>query len=155
MINVSESLVIDAPPKTVYAVIADYRVAHKAVLPQPYFVDLTIEAGGFGAGTQATAHMNVMGVKRTYHLVVTEPEPGRVIQETDATAGVTTYFTFDPLENSTKTRLTISSVTKPSPGIVGFLEKLMNPPVTRRIYREELAQIAAYVAKNTPVPVAG
>jgi hypothetical protein len=148
MIHVSESLVIPAPPEAVYAVIADYRVAHKAVLPKPYFVDMRVEQGGTGAGTIAIADVNVMGVKQTYRLVVSEPQPGRVIEEVDEAAGVRTWFTFDPVDGGAQTRLTISSDTKPSPGFRGLMERLMNPPITRRIYREELALVAAYVAQR-------
>lgn len=151
MIYVSESLVIPATPEAVYAVIADYRVAHKVVLPKPYFVDMRVEQGGIGAGTIAIADVNVMGVKRTYRLVVTEPQPGRVIEEVDEVAGVRTWFTFDPVDGGTQTRLTISSDTKPSPGFRGFMERLLNPPITRRIYREELALVAAYVAEGQTV----
>lgn len=148
MIHVSESLVIPAPPEAVYAVIADYRVAHKAILPKPYFVDMRVEQGGSGAGTIAVADVNVMGVKQTYRLVVSEPQPGRIIEEVDKAAGVRTWFNFDPLDGGAQTRLTISSETQPSSGFRGFMEKLFNPPITRRIYREELALIAAYVAQQ-------
>lgn len=148
MIHVSQSAVIPAPPAAVYAIIADYRVGHKDILPKPYFVDMTVEQGGYGAGTIAVADVSVMGVKRTYRLLVSEPQVGRVIQEVDQAAGVTTTFTFDPMDGGAQTRLTISSDTKPSPGFQGFMEKLFNPPITRRIYREELALLAAYVAQQ-------
>ena len=42
--------------------------------------------------------MQVLGVERVYREVVSEPEPGRVLAETDADAGVTTTFTVDALD---------------------------------------------------------
>src|SRR5512134_2276283 len=92
------SAVIDAHPQEVYAILSDYRTGHPAILPSPYFTGLVVEKGGQGAGTLAHTTMKVLGVRREYHLAVTEPEPGRVLQETDLAAGVTTKFTIDALD---------------------------------------------------------
>ncbi|MFQ5437139.1 MAG: hypothetical protein ACE5FD_19950 [Anaerolineae bacterium] len=35
-----------------------------------------------------------------------------------------------------------------SPGLRGFMEKLLNPAITRRIYREELALLAEVAASR-------
>ncbi len=145
MIHVEASKVIDASPATIYAIISDYQVGHPAILPKQYFRELTVEQGGQGAGTVVLARMAVMGVKKTYHLTISEPEPGRVLVETDEQAGVVTAFTVEPLDGGSQARVTITSDTKPSPGIQGFMEKLMNPPISRRIYAQELQQLADYV----------
>ena len=57
---------------------------------------MTVEKGGKGAGTVIRVLMNVLGVDRTYYMEVSEPEPGRVLAETDQDAGVTTTFTVKP-----------------------------------------------------------
>jgi hypothetical protein len=143
--RVEVSEVIDAPPQVVYDVISDYRVGHPTILPKPYFTGLAVEEGGQGAGTVVFAHLKVMGVERTYRLVVSEPEPGRVLVEADEDAGVVTRFTVEPLRDGKQSRVTISTVTKASPGIQGVMEKLINPPITRRIYQQELQQLDEYL----------
>ncbi|MCB8927684.1 MAG: SRPBCC family protein [Ardenticatenaceae bacterium] len=136
--EVSVSRVIQAPPAAVYAVFADYHHSHAAVLPKPYFTEMTVEKGGTGAGTEITVHMAVMGAKVTYHMVVTEPEPGRVLQEEDKALGVVTTFTVDPVHNGEASRVTLYTRARTSAGLKGFIEKLITPPISRKIYNEEL-----------------
>ncbi len=149
VIHAKASAVIEARPEKVYAILADYRVSHPAILPKPYFTDLTVEQGGQGAGTVARTQMKVMGTEMTYHLIVSEPQPGRVLKEADAAAGVTTTFTVDPLNGGQHSRVTIATDAASSPGAKGWLERAFNPPVMRRIYRQELQQLAAYVRLNS------
>jgi hypothetical protein len=145
VIRTEVSRVINARPEAVYAVLSDYRVGHPAILPKPYFTGLTVEQGGKGAGTIAKAEMNVFGVKQVYRLVVTEPEPGRVMVETDDTVGIVTTFTVDSVGDGSQSKVTISTDAKTSAGFRGFMERLMNPPITRKIYNEELDLLASYV----------
>ncbi len=147
LIHVEATEIINARPEEVYAVFADYRVAHPAILPKPYFADLRVEQGGQGSGTIVQADMNVFGVKRSYRLAVTEPEPGRVLMETDPDAGVETRFIVEPVGGQ-QSRVTISSDTRLSAGFAGLMERLMNPPITRRIYRQELRQLADYLRQQ-------
>jgi hypothetical protein len=137
--------VIDAQPESIYAILADYRVSHPAILPKPYFTSVTVEQGGQGAGTIVRADMKVMGTKLAYHLIVSEPQPGRVLMETDAAAGVTTTFTVEPLSGGRQSRVTIATDAATSSGVKGWLERLLNPLVMRRIYQQELQQLARYV----------
>ena len=136
--EVSVSRVIQAPPAAVYAVFADYHHSHAAVLPKPYFTEMTVEKGGTGAGTEIAVHMAVMGAKVTYHMVVTEPEPGRVLQEEDKALGVVTTFTVDPVNNGEASRVTLYTRARTSAGLKGFIEKLITPSISRKIYNEEL-----------------
>lgn len=149
--RVEYTAIINARPEQIWAIFTDYRVAHKAILPKPYFVDMVVTKGGQGAGTMIDVYMQVMGVKRTYHMVVSEPEPGRVLCESDLAGTVTTYFTLDPLNHGTQTRVTILSENRASAGMMGMMERWMNPPITRKIYKEELDNLAAYVRLNVPV----
>lgn len=144
-IHVEVTDTIAAPPARVYAVLADYRNHHPNILPKPYFTGLRVESGGLGAGTVCVADMNVYGTKYTFHLTVTEPQPGRVLAETDEARGMYTTFTVEPVEGGAKSRVTISTDSRPSPGLAGWLERLMNPAIMRRIYRAELKQLDAYV----------
>ncbi len=152
-IHIEQSDIIDAAPETVYAILSDYRVGHPAILPKPYFTELTVEQGGHGAGTVVLTRMKVLGREFVYHQVVSEPEPGRVLLETDTYTGQKTWFTLDPLNGGQQTRCTISSEFPASAGIMGFMERLMQPSVVRRIYKQELQNIAAYVtSKPTSAP---
>ena len=147
LIHAEASDVIEARPEKVYAILADYRAGHPAILPQSYFTDIMVEQGGQGAGTIVRTHMQVMGTKMNYHLIVNEPQPGHVLMEKDNELGVTTTFTVDSLNGGSQSRVTIATDAAVSPGIKGWLERLFNPPVMRRIYRQELRQLAEYVCK--------
>jgi hypothetical protein len=144
-IVVEASDVIQAPAAKIYAVLADYHKGHPAILPKPTFRDLIVEQGGHGAGTVIRVHMEVMGIEQRYHMAVSEPEPGRVLVERDAAAGVTTTFTVVPLNGGSRSIVTIATESRPSPGLRGLVERLINPPIARRIYKQELEQLAAYM----------
>ncbi len=147
MYTVEVSHIIDAPAAAIYATLADYRVSHPAILPKE-FTGLQVEQGGTGAGTVFNAHISVMGAKRSFHMVVSEPQPGRVLAETDEAAGVSTTFTVEPL-GAAQSRVTIASLFRESAGIKGWLEKLTNPGITRRMYHDELDNIAAYMKTHS------
>lgn len=140
--------VLDAAPEAVYAVLADYRKAHPAILPRPYFEELVVEQGGQGAGTVFRMRMKVMGTVKNYHQVVSEPVPGQVLVETDPQQGVTTTFTVQPAAHGQKTRLTIVTEAPASSGVMGWMERRLTPIVLQRIYREELKLLAESLAKG-------
>ena len=142
---------IAAPPAQVYAVISDYHEGHRAILPERYFEEMKVVEGGQGAGTVVSVAMKVMGTRPLFQLTVSEPEPGRVLREVDPQAGVDTTFTVEPLKGGSQSRVTIATSARTSPGLKGFIEKLINPAITRRIYREELTNLADYMRSNGSV----
>lgn len=74
---------------------------------------------------------------------MTEPEPGRVLVETDLdTNGATTTFTVDPATAPGDCRVTISTEIKVRGGFLGFLEKRLATLLLRPIYQKELEQLA-------------
>lgn len=150
-IHVEASHTIPARPAAVYAVISDYRVGHPAILPKDYFTYLTVEKGGQGAGTVVRGGLKVFGIEYPFHQIVSEPEPGRVLVETDLDTGQVTRFIFEPVNEGAATRLTIVSDFPPSPGFVGFMERLTKPMIVRNIYNKELRQLAEYVG-GTRIP---
>ncbi len=145
MLHAEYAAEIDAPPDVIYGIFADYRNSHPAILPKPYFGDLTVEQGGVGAGTVVSGAVRVYGTSYPFHLVVSEPEPGRVLVETDTETQQVTKFILEPL-SSGRTRVTIASDFPASAGFAGFMERLVKPGVTRRIYKAELEQLTRYVA---------
>jgi len=94
--HVSESTVIAAPPARVYAILADYRVGHPGILPQPPFHSYELETGGQGAGTIMRFKMTALGRTENFRGAVTEPEPGRVLVETYFETKTVTTFTVEP-----------------------------------------------------------
>ncbi|MBP8003114.1 MAG: SRPBCC family protein [Chloroflexi bacterium] len=147
-IHIEQSAVIAAAPAQLYAVIRDYEVGHLAILPKPYFQEMIVEEGGQGAGTKTRLKMKIMGQEFNFRHEVSEPEPGRILKETDRDTGLATTFTFEPLAGGTQTRLTITTDTPVRPGLAGFLERFMSPLILRRIYRQELQNLADYVRQR-------
>lgn len=131
---------VNAPAEKVYAVLANYHTGHPSILPPRYFKSLQVVEGGIGAGTVVDVDMEVYGVKAHYHLTVSEPEPGHILQEEDPSLGALTTFTVNPI-GPAEADVTIDTTMRAAPGIKGWIEKRMNPPIMRRIYREELAQL--------------
>lgn len=144
--QVAVSAIIDALPQDVYDLLIDYHQGHPRILPRKYFTDLVVEEGGRGSGTRVRVTMNAFGVRRTLHLVVAETEPGRAFTETDIESQVVTRFITDPIEGA-RTRLEIATDWR-KPGIAGAIERKLNPLIARRIYGEELAQIAEYFRQH-------
>ncbi len=143
--------VIAARPADIYAVLADYRNEHPHILPKAYFSALEVEQGGRGAGTVFRVRTRFLGVERSYHMVVSEPEPGRVLVETDIGSGLATTFTVTPLDNGERARVQIATDWKTSAGLGEMVEKALTPPIMWRIYRAELRQLAAYVQNKSAV----
>ena len=143
-LHVERDRVIDAPPETIYRLLADYRTTHPTILP-PQFTRLDVEQGGVGAGTVFRAEMSVMGSHRSYRMEVSEPEPGRVLAETDLDTDLVTTFTLEPLDDTMRTRLTIATDWQPASGLAGMLERLTTPSIMGRMYEDELGRIAAAV----------
>ncbi|MGB7341248.1 MAG: SRPBCC family protein [Phototrophicaceae bacterium] len=148
MMNIAtfeESRVIHANPAEVYQLLADYQHGHALILPKPYFVDLRVLEGGFGEGTIIDVDMEVFGVKRTMQMVVTEPEKGAILVEKEEATGTVTHFFFEPHAEGCYLRIRTTMIF--GAGVIGFIEKLTTPVITRKIYREELQNIADYFAK--------
>src|ERR1700743_553154 len=98
-ILVSTERSVDAPAETVYGYIADMREHHPHFLP-PAFSDFRVESGGVGAGTVTRFTMTAGGGHPADHMKVAEPEPGRVLTESDANSSAVTTFTVSPQDGA-------------------------------------------------------
>jgi len=150
-IHAEASYVINAPAAPIYAVVSDYRVGHQAIVPKPYFSELIIEKGGQGAGTVIRGTLTAFGSIYPFRYLISEPKPGHVLMETDIETGQYSTFTFEPLRDGTHTRVTIASEFPRKPGFVGFMESLTIPAFTRRLYKQELENLAHYVREKMAV----
>lgn len=144
-IHVSAQRTISAPPDVVYGYIADMREHHPAFLP-PAFSDFAVESGGVGAGTVTRFKLNAGGRTREYRMQVTEPEPGRVLTESDTGSSLVTTFTVDP--EGDRSRVQISSSWEGAGGIGGFFERTFAPKVLRRLYEDELERLDRYAVDH-------
>lgn len=148
--TVSASRELSAPPARVFAVIADYRTAHPAILPRQYFTKLDVLEGGSGAGTRLRGEMRVYGRVVTFEHTVSEPEPGRVLLEKDVAGTTETRFTVDALASGS--RLTIETRFRTErEGLLGKLERWMTAGFLRKVYVEELELIERYCATSAPI----
>lgn len=145
MITVSVSRIINAPREIIYNVLRDYREGHKHILPAPYFNNWRIIKGGLGAGTEILFSIEVYGQQTHYHQIVTEPEPGRVIRESDQYTTQYSTFTLDSVGDGHQTRVTIFSAMPTGSGLKGVLQRLFQPRIVRAMFRKELQNLADYV----------
>jgi hypothetical protein len=144
-IRATASAEIPAPPTIVYGIIADYHQGHPSILPPQYFQNLTVEAGGIGAGTQISFEMRSFGQTRRVRGHVAEPEPGRRILETYPEFGIETDFTVDPLDGGQRSRVTIATRYQKA-GLAGWIERLVSPVFLRTVYAAELQLLAERAA---------
>ena len=140
-ISVSAERRIQAPASRVYRYIADFREHHPSFLP-PQFGPLEIETGGVGAGTVHRFTMTLGGRTTAYRVRVGEPEPGRVLIESDPTRRMITTFTVDP-EPGGASRVSIETRWY-ADGLEGLLQRLVAPAMLRRVYADELRRLDDY-----------
>jgi Polyketide cyclase / dehydrase and lipid transport len=144
---VSAERAVAAPADVVYPYIADMREHHPRFLP-PAFSDFLVESGGVGAGTVTSFKLTVGGRTRESRVTVAEPEPGRVLTETDSRSGAVTTFTVSPHDGASLVR--ISAAWDGAGGIGGLLERLFAPRLMRALLADELGRLDAYARWHRP-----
>ena len=143
-ISVQACSYIPASARVVYGILADYHEGHPSILPPDSFADYVVEAGGRGAGTRIRFVMPGVGKPRQFHMEVSEPEPGRVLRETDLKTGTITTFTVEPTDDASICRVVMHSEWRRG-GVMGWVERWFAKPFLRRIYIEELHNLAVKV----------
>jgi hypothetical protein len=146
-IIISETAVMQAAPEVVYGIFADYHEAHPGVLPRPHFGALVVERGGTGAGTRFRVDIRQGRGRKTYRMDVTEPQPGRVLVESDLDSDLTTTFTVEPADGGSRVTIT-TRFTQGGPG--GWLMRTFGPRLARPIYREELRNVERLARERSP-----
>lgn len=145
-ITVSVERRIGAPADRVYAYVADFTTHHPKFLP-PAFESLVVEEGGIGEGTVHHFTLTLAGRTSTTRARVTEPEPGRVLTETEEARGMTTSFIVDPTADGAS-HVTIESSWE-SGGVRGLVERMLAPRMLRRLYAEELELLDRYARETS------
>ena len=131
---------ITAPAAEVYRLVADYREHHPRFLP-PAFSEWQVEQGGIGAGTIVRFRLKAAGRNQLYRQQVTEPQPGRVLQEAGIDGGPTTTFTVTP--DGPHCRVQIVTAWQANP-ITAFVQRRLAPRALGPLYAEELARLEQY-----------
>jgi uncharacterized protein YndB with AHSA1/START domain len=144
-IHVADERVIHAPPERVYGYLADMREHHPRFLP-PAFSDFEVESGGVGAGTVTRFKLSAGGRTRSCRMRVAEPEPGRVLTESDTESTLVTTFTVDPADGGS--RVQIATTWEGAGGIGGFFERTFAPRVLKRLYADELQRLDDYARRQ-------
>jgi hypothetical protein len=145
--RIAASAQISAPPARVYQLLADYREGHPRILPDQ-FSDLAVERGGRGAGTIIRFRLRLAGRSQLFRAAVGEPEPGRVLTETNLEGRMAiTTFTVAPGSQRDTSHVTISTDVAVRRGLVGALQRVLTTAVLRPVYRAELQRLAAFAPK--------
>jgi hypothetical protein len=140
-ISVSAQERISAPADTVYRYIADHHDHHPHFLP-PAFSDFEVVSGGVGAGTVTTFKVTAGGRTREYRMRVDEPEPGRVLTESDTGSSLVTTTTVSPRGGASLVQ--ISTAWDGAGGIGGVFERMFAPRVMQAIYADGLERLNVY-----------
>lgn len=140
--RVAVERVVDAPPGAAWNLLSDYREGHPSILPRPWFEGIDVEEGGRGAGTVFTVRMRPWGRSRAIRMRVSEPEPGRVLEEVGLEDGVRTTFTVDPVDGGARCRVAIATTWPPRNGVGARLEWWMIRAGAPRVFRAELDLLA-------------
>jgi uncharacterized protein YndB with AHSA1/START domain len=146
-IVVSAERVVDAPAEAVYRYVADMREHHPHFLP-PAFSDFQVESGGTGAGTITRFKVTAGGRTRDYRMQVDEPEPGRVLTESDTASSMVTTTTVTPRDGASLVQ--ISTSWNGAGGIGGFFERRFAPKAMRALYTDELERLNTYARDQHP-----
>ncbi|HEY1538525.1 MAG TPA: SRPBCC family protein [Solirubrobacteraceae bacterium] len=144
IINVVQDGAVGAPADLTYRLIADDS-HHVKFLPDA-ITDFEVVEGGVGAGTLHRFKVNAGNRVREYLMRVDEPQPGKVITETDENSSLVTTFTVSPAGDTCSVR--IQTQWNGASGIGGFFERTFAPKVMRKIYADELARLDTYAREQ-------
>lgn len=139
-ITVEQEGSVGAPADVTYRLIADDE-HHQRFLPDG-FSDFEVLEGGVGAGTRHRFKLTAGKRVREYVMRVDEPEPGRVITETDENSSLVTSFVVTP--DGEHCRVLIRTQWEGAGGVGGFFERTFAPKVMRRMYADELERLDRY-----------
>ncbi|HEV8193217.1 MAG TPA: SRPBCC family protein [Ktedonobacterales bacterium] len=143
---------IDARPEVIWDILTDYREAHPSILPKA-FGPLVVEEGGRGAGTIMHFSLRVAGSTRNFHQVVSTPEPGRVLVESNTDGSGETTFTLTSMDEGRRTHLRIVTEMETHGGLMGAVERALIPRLILPIYREELGKLADVAKRRSGAEV--
>lgn len=138
--------IVHAPADLVFGFVAGLEEHRPHYLPEAYG-EYEVVSGGTGAGSVVRFRITAGGRSRAYEMTVAEPEPGRVLTESDAHSSLVTTYTVLP--NDAESRVRISTTWKGAGGIGGVFERLFAPRVLARLHKDELDRLESYAAARS------
>ena len=96
-----------------------------------------------GPGTITRFTVTAGGRSRNYRMKVDEPEPGRIITESDTGSSLVTKTTVTSMHNGVS-HVEIATTWQGAGGIGGFFERTFAPRALRAIYEDELKRLDGY-----------
>lgn len=96
-------------------------------------------------GTVFHITLRVLGRRQRLHMRVAEPEPGRVLTETNVATGVVTRFTVEPVADPTRALTRMSSQWPTGGGLKGLADRSVTPMLMRRAFARQLRQLNRYL----------
>ena len=144
-VQTSTEALVHAPADVVFGYLADMREHHPKFLP-PAFSGFEVESGGVGAGTIIRFNLTAGGRTRQFRSEVAEPQPGRVLTESDTNSSAVTTFTVSPAGDNSNVR--IDCEWNGASGIGGFFERTFAPRAMRGILADELTRLDAYARER-------
>lgn len=145
--TVEAAATIDAQPDVIWNILTDYHNGHPRILPRG-FGGLRVEESADGAPVVIRFWVRTFGVTRHFRHLVTIPEPGRVLEESDSANGTRTTFVLTPLDGGHRTRVRIVTEMATPSGPLGGVQRALTSFMLRRMYREELRRLAALAANR-------
>lgn len=132
---------LDVPADQAYGYIVDYQTHHGRWLP-PAYSGYRVTAGGVGSGTAFSYHLNTGRRERDYHMQVTEPVPGRTVQEADTASSLTNTWIVEPEDYGSTVRL--QTRWQGAGGVGGFFERAFAPRAVHALHTDTLTRLAEY-----------
>jgi hypothetical protein len=144
-VRIAADSTVDAPAERVYGILANYEQHHPKILP-PAFTEFHVEEGGVGEGTIIRFKVKTGGRTRAARQRVTEPLPGRILQEADIDDSGVTVFTVTP--DGERSHVHIETTYEGARGLVGALERVIAPRILSKLYLDELDRLDRYAREN-------
>jgi len=113
--------------------------------PRPFRTSRSSPAAS-GRARSSEYKVTAGGRTREYRTRVAEPEPGRVLTESDTGSSSVTTFTVSP--QGAASLVQISTTWDGAGGIGGLFERMFAPGVLRGIYADELKRLDAYAREH-------
>src|SRR6201991_5145323 len=136
-VSASSTVLIDAPPESVLAAVADYQTVRPKILSSQYSEYQVLE-GGQGAGTVAKWKLQATK-SRVRDVQVNVDVAGHTVIEKDANSSMVTNWTVAPAGPGSS--VTVKTTWTGAGGIKGFFEKTFAPLGLKKIQGEVLANL--------------
>lgn len=101
-----------------------------------------------GAGTITRFKVTAGGRSRECRMKTAEPEPGRILTESDTASSAVTTFAVSP--QGAASLVQSSTTWDGAGGIGGLFERMFAPRMMRSIYADELKRFDAYAREHRP-----